>query len=610
MSFFKRGVVFEGLDCVADSSTAAFKAAGSANQKEIPWMSNAAYGKYTVYYGVVVVFIALLKYGWFKYKDYRYMRSLSLLSFFSSVMFVLASYGRFVGYKQVPAKVSLLTSLPPSGGSSLFMAVTLFYLLCYCLIPHFWYRSCFGFGSPPIAVRAGVMATALSPFIYVLSGKSNFITLVTGISYEKLNVLHQFTGVAMFILSLIHTIPFIYQPMREGGSAWLKMQYDFAYYSGIPPLLLLAWLCIGSKNWVRKAFYEGFYHLHWMCGFAFVGTMVWHIDKSFNMQYYFWVTIALWGAQMVYRLVIKTAFKPNALFLRTREAELKKLADNVYEVSIANAKGLTWSPGQHCFLRFCGTRILDNHPFSIVSIKDDDMLRFIVMPKKGLTKKLYDSLDDYASQKKAVYVDGPYGGTSRDIRAFDNVLLMASGTGATATLPFLLALANHIAVTKATSQTLITRTIRFVWIVRHIEDVQWFRRELIESVQKASVNIAIDIYVTEPSSVHAEETKEIEEGDKVALKNQDLENTYDRTLENSFFPEEISIHYHKPDVKKLMAGLRLSLLRRNIIVCSGSDSMKSAISSCAAAFQTAIFNNDVHYTSVEEVYLHTETFGW
>ena len=167
-------------------------------------------------------------------------------------------------------------------------------MLCYCLVPHFWYRGCAGFGSSPLAVRTGLMATALTPFIYVLAGKSNAITLLTGISYEKLNTFHQYTGVACFILSVIHVVPFIYQDLAEGGSSNLKMNFkdSFEYYSGIPPLILLGLLCILSKSYIRKVVYELFLHAHWMMGIAYFGTLIWHINKELGADNYMWGALA------------------------------------------------------------------------------------------------------------------------------------------------------------------------------------------------------------------------------------------------------------------------------------------------------------------------------
>jgi len=88
-----------------------------------------------------------------------------------------------------------------------------------------YYRMFRGFGSPPLGVRTGLMAVALTPIIVALSGKYNIVTLMTGISHEKLNVLHRYVSYICLALSIVHTVPFIVQPLKEGGAAALRKQF-------------------------------------------------------------------------------------------------------------------------------------------------------------------------------------------------------------------------------------------------------------------------------------------------------------------------------------------------------------------------------------------------
>ena len=69
------------------------------------------------------------------------------------------------------------------------------------------------------------MAVALTPLIIALSGKANLITLLTGIGHEKLNVIHRWTSWLCLGLSVVHTIPFIVAPLKDGGHKTLHKQY-------------------------------------------------------------------------------------------------------------------------------------------------------------------------------------------------------------------------------------------------------------------------------------------------------------------------------------------------------------------------------------------------
>lgn len=614
----KRNVEFEGMDCLADQMLEAYIADGTVSQATVGWMAQAHYAKVTVYFGVVIIFIALFKNVWFLYADKRYRKSTVGIEpgYFGSFMAILVSYSRYFGYKPVNMYVSKMLGLPSTSGSFLFVVASTAYLACYSMIPHYWYRGCAGFGTPPLAIRLGVMATALLPFIYTLSGKFNIISLLTGISYEKLNVFHQFTGVASFVLSLMHTIPFIYQSLAEGGFLNLKVvMQGFSYYSGIPPLILMGFLTLGGSSIVRKYWYEAFLHVHWICGVAFYATMVWHIDQSLGMWDYMWAALAFWMFQLIYRALVKTCFKPNSFFLRPRPAQLRKLDKGTFEVTVANVPDMTWSPGQHCYLRFVGGRILDNHPFSITSIPqtEENELRFIIIPKQGFTGKLFEELDKSITSNKKVYIDGPYGGTNRDPLSFNNLTMISSGSGVTVCLPFLQHSARAINNAIANKEGSVLKDIHFLWIIRYEDNINWIKEELEEAIRLAGNYITIDIYICNKPEVKnsatiafnensaIDQTRDFEKGEEFSNEGVPLINS-----------DNVNIYYHKPNLASILDDSKRFLKRKNFIVSSGSESMRREVCHSVSNLQRLIFNEDYQQQKqpIEEIYLHTEAFGW
>lgn len=591
------GVTYMGLDCLADKKDPLYQHFHTVSQEKVPWTHQPWYGLVTVYFAVATIFVAMVKCFWYMWRDHRYIVSeRKLPSILTSFVNVTTAYCRLFGYQQVPELFVRYLSLPTSLGSLIYLIIASGYLLCFCLVPHFWYRQCRGFGSPPLAVRAGIMSTALTPFLLLLSGKVNFITTLTGISYEKLNWLHQFVGVAALVLALIHTIPFIYQPLQEGGVENLaKVNKDYLYVTGWPATVFIILLCALFKKQVREKMYELSFHLHWIMGLGYVAALGVHVYDQLDQQHYIWATAAIWAAQWVCRVVLKTFCRPGSGFFRLREAEIRRLGENVFEVSIDSIKGFSWRPGQHCFIRFVNRRILDSHPFSIATVKEDDKLRFIIVPKEGLTRELYAELEREVAVKKRVLLDGPYGGTFRNHLAFDSVLLMATGSGVTVTLPYLLSLVKE---TK-----LVTRVIDFRWIVRHESDIGWIKYELNEALEAAGKKLRIHIYVAEED---ASKAKTPTEKDSWSGKKKLLS----ETSEDALLTQGMQVTYGRPDVHDIMAEYRLGLLRRNLIVSSGSDLMKRTVSQAAAEFQVDIVSTNKHQPYIEEVYLHTESFGW
>ncbi|MGG6495940.1 UNVERIFIED_CONTAM: ferric reductase-like transmembrane domain-containing protein, partial [Bacteroidetes bacterium 56_B9] len=87
-----------------------------------------------------------------------------------------------------------------------------------------------------LAIRSGMLAVALMPWIVGLSMKANFIALLTGIGHERLNVLHRWLAYVFLVLSIVHTVPFYVTPVWDGGMQefhrLLKAQQSGVYIYG------------------------------------------------------------------------------------------------------------------------------------------------------------------------------------------------------------------------------------------------------------------------------------------------------------------------------------------------------------------------------------------
>lgn len=567
-------VTYAGLDCYADQIYVQYNDEMNKSQELIPWATQAKYGLYTIYFMVVIVFLGFIRNAYYQWTDRN--KPISFVN-------ILLSYSRYLGYKSIKTPNFLPSSLAYLGLYTIFS----FYLLMYLFVPHFYYRECLGFGSPPLGVRAGVMAAALTPFIYILSGKSNVITLLSGIGYEKLNSIHQFIGVASLFLGIAHVIPFVYHSLRDGGSQYLSENFaTFNYYSGIPPLALLILLCMLGNSFFRKFFYEGFLHLHWIMGIAYFATLWWHIDNLLDIQHYMYAALAFWATQLIFRVLIKTCFKPGQMFLKSRKAELIKVNDTTFTINILNKTNLAWAPGQHVFLRFKDKSILDNHPFSIASM---DSLKFIIVKKNGLTSKILKKLDDYLVHEKDIFIDGPYGGVPRDPLNFDRIILLATGSGISAILPFVSFVAQNF-------EKSVVRSITLTWTIRSLADLNWFEQELISAKEILGEYLDLNVFVCSNNDLPANE--------------KDIGRSDEEKIVNPRLLSMIYISYHKPSFKRLIPEFKLTLLKKNMFISSGSASMRHDVANGVSNLQPLVFNNDYHRTGIEEIYLHTEAFNW
>jgi len=130
-----------------------------------------------------------------------------------------------------------------------------------------------------------LIAVELAPVIIALSGKYSIITLITVFSDEGLNVLHKYLVYICLALSVAHTVPYIAQPLRDGGYAVLYAPCYAARsseYSGTPPLGTLAFLYLFSIPWTRHRFYETFAHSHIIALIVYIGLMSRHTTKKLD----------------------------------------------------------------------------------------------------------------------------------------------------------------------------------------------------------------------------------------------------------------------------------------------------------------------------------------
>lgn len=131
-----------------------------------------------------------------------------------------------------------------------------------------------------------------------------------------------------------------------------------------------------------------------------------------------------------------------------------------------------------------GISIFENHPFTVASLCSDDFpsvygegyrdMVLVFRPFGGFTKKVLNSALEHGPwHTYRAFVDGPYGGMTRSMDAFDHVVLFAGGSGITAIVSQLLDLIKRMRDGKA-----ITKTVHVVWALKRPETMEWFKEEL------------------------------------------------------------------------------------------------------------------------------------
>lgn len=135
---------------------------------------------------------------------------------------------RFIFYRPIPTVTWNKRMRPivfPSPGIVVIVSLAFIFVTLYCFVPQPLYWQSIQFGSPPLAIRAGMIAVAMMPWIVGLGMKANIISLLTGIGHERLNVLHRWLAYICLFLSLVHTIPFYVTPVWDHGGLKVFKSY-------------------------------------------------------------------------------------------------------------------------------------------------------------------------------------------------------------------------------------------------------------------------------------------------------------------------------------------------------------------------------------------------
>ncbi|KAI0356232.1 hypothetical protein OH77DRAFT_1401654 [Trametes cingulata] len=396
---------------------------------------------------------------------------------------------RALGAKQLYVPAVNYYSPPLSAVIGVAVLITFFTTLTFGARPYLWPNPAMGH-SPPIATRSGWISIAILPFLIVFATKVNPITMITGVSHEKLQVYHRWTAWIMFVTSLIHTFPFIVQEIRMGNmpTDWATQPW---YWTGVAALVPQTWLVVMSWGPIRNRYYETFKKLHYLASGVFVPALFVHCDFRLTSWDYFAATAALYVLSWLVRYG-RTLYNG----LRS-DASFEALPENMVKVTIPTK--VKWRPGQHFFVRFLdmGIHAASAHPFTVANLPAKDgnnVIELYARVHAGITARLAAMCKDGALKSSRVLLDGPYGGVEGNLKMYDRVLLLGGGSGVTFVIPLLLDIMQ-----KYNEGRVKCRKVHLVWAVRTTDGLTWFDDVLTGAVKAApeGLSVTVSYYVTD-----------------------------------------------------------------------------------------------------------------
>ena len=357
---------------------------------------------------------------------------------------------------------------------------------------------------------------------------------------------------------------------------------------------------------------------------------MYRIYRTNQNRHYFVATAVIYVPCFIYPW-LRTAFEYGI----TRRAYIHIEENGFVRLTIPSIN-MRWKPGQHCFLRFTsfGLQALSSHPFTICSLPslqahESSELVFYIRHSHGLTKRLYDYVQNHPDAAVPVLIDGPYGGVNMQrFNEADRLLVVAGGSGAGWILSLLELFHRQRSVADVTAGALQKvpriedeetqskrhsrpRSLRIVLATRDTSSRTWFLSTVAELLAKYPISsesddVAIEVHLTgeaerNVSTLGQTDTERISSSSSDNIK---VETKGDRTVvapsqELSGRPD-LPLIIHEEGETAATEGNSLA-----VYIC-GPAAMQHDVRNAVAKQNLSILSGSM----TGGVYLHTEHFSW
>ncbi|KAM3509287.1 hypothetical protein MY11210_006380 [Beauveria gryllotalpidicola] len=488
----------------------------------------------------------------------------------------------------------------PSAGHAVVVAI--YVVLNIVFLFTFMNNSNFGMETN-IASRTGWLSMTNMLFSVFLALKNTPLAWLTAWSYERLNILHRYSGFFAVFHMIVHAASYSAYFAGSGQPSMLTMQTSIYGILAGSSFFLLGVSGIVLRPW----WYELFYYVH-VVFFALAIVMV-GLHQPSIVDGFLVITIltaVMWGLDRLVRVVRLVLNSAN------NKVTLTPLPHGGTRVTLAKSP-LGALSGKHCFLWIPAIRTFETHPFTITAM---DPLEFVVTAHDGFTKELHDRAIAQPGVEIHASVEGSYG-TFPTPSNFDNVVLIAGGTGASFTFG---AAFNALKQLGQSS----TCKIMFIWTVRHRSILSWYSSHLhtLSNDSRASVHIFVtkgrdltssgnstagsedwelDVFQTtsrtniRPANVSSASsvTSDAEKGMTNAVESESDMDSY----------AGIPITWKRPDVPAMIRGVVAEAARDQSVLVMGCG--PSALMTQVRNTTAACIRSDG-----PAVELHCEQFGW
>lgn len=364
------------------------------------------------------------------------------------------------------------------------------------------------------ADRTGLVFVANLPLLYLLAAKNQPVKLLTGYSYESLNIFHRRLGEMMCLLALLHGVGMLgvwYTLLRPAGLGLARFLLSKIILLGIGAFVAYEALYFTSLGSFRQRWYELFLGLHIVLQVAALILLWFHHSNS---RVYVGIALAIFLIdRLVYRFTLKTKTMRASVELKEDKTSVTLHADvplvssgsllrRVFGLDITNG----WKATEHVFLTvpsLARKHIIQAHPFTIASRAPmpGDMeasLDLIIRAQDGFSSDLVRHAKSHSTV--SVRLDGPYGSQNAVdmLQDSDFSIVVAGGSGIAVAWPLIWSVLDRQKVKdlETSAGARFTQRICLIWVIHERSHLSWIRTEQMDELKARGV----DIMIPEPTN--------------------------------------------------------------------------------------------------------------
>lgn len=372
------------------------------------------------------------------------------------------------------------------------------------------------------ADRCGCMFVVNLPLLYLLSAKTQPLRVLTGRSYEALNIFHRRIGEMMCLVGVMHMVSmliwrFCFEPdwLLGGDTARTYLLHPLIL-EGFGALVSYELLYFTSLGSFRHRWYEIFLASHVILQTLALVFLWFHFYTS---RPYVAISLAIFLIdRLVWRLTLKSFTTTASLSILEDGETLMLSAD--WDIPSSHTSKLRslfqhniqrgWSPTDHVFLTIPAlgrTHALQSHPFTIASaappIPSWDptstasshpphaWLSLLIRSHGGFTASLLHHALLHPSLPLQIRLDGPYGSPHALslLRAASTAILIAGGSGIAVIYPLAEALLLHGPTGG--------QKVKMLWVIHSEPHRRWMPEQRLAELRE----MGAEVVVSEPTGV-------------------------------------------------------------------------------------------------------------